>query len=214
MSDIKFNLRKGIKWKGSLLLYFITLFSAFLQLLTHDFWIGKFIKKRELFPKWITEIWFIIALSFTIIVLGNWEKFTYGQQKILIFSSLYILLNSLAATFRDVFLAPNLHNGDIQINDWQRWLWLTLLSLIEVILSFAIIILFFGDQFKQPIQDPITAVYFSIVTFFTIGYGDIYPITHFAKLIVLVEIIYFLLFLSIKIPMIVATIKLKEYNKP
>ncbi|MGH9477278.1 MAG: voltage-gated potassium channel protein [Terriglobales bacterium] len=42
--------------------------------------------------------------------------------------------------------------------------------------------LYFGAQFTPPIRDPVTALYYSIVTMGTVGYGDITPITPHAKL--------------------------------
>ncbi|CAM5182971.1 Voltage-gated potassium channel OS=Castellaniella defragrans OX=75697 GN=HNR28_000760 PE=4 SV=1 [Castellaniella defragrans] len=42
--------------------------------------------------------------------------------------------------------------------------------------------LYLGDEFNPPIQDPITAFYFSIVSMSTVGYGDITPHTAAARL--------------------------------
>ncbi|MGH9413697.1 MAG: voltage-gated potassium channel protein [Terriglobales bacterium] len=42
--------------------------------------------------------------------------------------------------------------------------------------------LYFGNQFSPPIHDPVTALYYAIVTMGTVGYGDITPHTLHAKL--------------------------------
>lgn len=42
--------------------------------------------------------------------------------------------------------------------------------------------LYFGNQFSPPIHDPVTALYYAIVTMGTVGYGDITPHTAHAKL--------------------------------
>ncbi|MGH9486746.1 MAG: voltage-gated potassium channel protein [Terriglobales bacterium] len=42
--------------------------------------------------------------------------------------------------------------------------------------------LYFGSQFSPPIRDPVTALYYAIVTMGTVGYGDITPHTSQAKL--------------------------------
>ncbi|TAN24330.1 MAG: potassium transporter [Acidobacteria bacterium] len=42
--------------------------------------------------------------------------------------------------------------------------------------------LYFGNQFNPPIHDPVTALYYAIVTMGTVGYGDITPHTLHAKL--------------------------------
>ena len=35
--------------------------------------------------------------------------------------------------------------------------------------------LYLGNQFSPPIKDPVTALYYSVVTMGTVGYGDITP---------------------------------------
>ncbi|MGH9467369.1 MAG: NAD-binding protein [Terriglobales bacterium] len=42
--------------------------------------------------------------------------------------------------------------------------------------------LYFGAQFSPPVTDPVTALYYAIVTMGTVGYGDITPHTMHAKL--------------------------------
>ena len=41
---------------------------------------------------------------------------------------------------------------------------------------------------------PVSAIYFSIVTFATVGYGDIYPTSDGTKLVVCVELIFAMLY--------------------
>jgi voltage-gated potassium channel len=43
-------------------------------------------------------------------------------------------------------------------------------------------VLYLGNEFNPPIQDPVTALYFSIVSMSTVGYGDIVPHTGAARL--------------------------------
>ncbi|WP_322999922.1 voltage-gated potassium channel protein [Castellaniella sp.] len=43
-------------------------------------------------------------------------------------------------------------------------------------------VLYLGDEFSPPVHDPVTALYFSIVSMSTVGYGDISPHTDAARL--------------------------------
>ncbi|MFC4297092.1 voltage-gated potassium channel protein [Castellaniella hirudinis] len=43
-------------------------------------------------------------------------------------------------------------------------------------------VLYLGEEFSPPVRDPVTALYFSIVSMSTVGYGDISPHTDAARL--------------------------------
>ncbi len=43
-------------------------------------------------------------------------------------------------------------------------------------------VLYLGEEFSPPVRDPVTALYFSIVSMSTVGYGDIGPKTDAARL--------------------------------
>jgi hypothetical protein len=212
MADIRFNISKGVKWKGSIILYIITLFAFLLQLVSVTYLIGLCFKKRKTFPKSLTEAWLLFTLVSLIVALCYWQVCSVFWQGIIVLFAIYFLLNSIGATLSDVFLAPNFHSGDIQVYDRQRWLILTLLVLVEVILSFAIIVLYYHDKFNAPISDSLTAIYFSAVSFLTLGYGDFYPSCPESKILLLCELGYFLLFLSLKLPIAISMISVKEYK--
>jgi voltage-gated potassium channel len=50
--------------------------------------------------------------------------------------------------------------------------------------------LYLGDQFNPPITDPVSALYFSVITMATVGYGDILPIAPSARLFVISIVIF------------------------
>lgn len=50
--------------------------------------------------------------------------------------------------------------------------------------------LYLGDQFKPPIEDLVSAFYFSVITMATVGYGDILPVEPTARLFVVSIVIF------------------------
>ena len=50
--------------------------------------------------------------------------------------------------------------------------------------------LYLGDQFNPPIKDPVSALYFSVITMATVGYGDILPIEPSSRLFVISIVIF------------------------
>jgi voltage-gated potassium channel len=50
--------------------------------------------------------------------------------------------------------------------------------------------LYLGEEFKPAIYDPITSLYFSVITMATVGYGDILPVTPTSRIFVISIVIF------------------------
>jgi voltage-gated potassium channel len=50
--------------------------------------------------------------------------------------------------------------------------------------------LYLGNEFKPPITDPVSALYFSVITMATVGYGDILPVEPSSRLFVISIVIF------------------------
>jgi len=62
---------------------------------------------------------------------------------------------------------------------------------VSWLMSYAVLgALYLGQEFKPPITDPVSSVYFSVITMATVGYGDILPITHTSRLFVISIVIF------------------------
>lgn len=56
------------------------------------------------------------------------------------------------------------------------------LSVVSLLVYAVFGVLYLGEEFSPPVRDPVTALYFSIVSMSTVGYGDIGPKTDAARL--------------------------------
>lgn len=80
-------------------------------------------------------------------------------------------------------------------------------SFLELVIQYAMLYFLFDTYFNKyglqyglfnkSLQDPLTALYYSLITIVSIGYGDYYPIHPLGKLIVMHEIINGLLLLAV-----------------
>jgi len=115
---------------------------------------------------------------------------------------------------RDVVAMPILYRdnegGYVKVYDKTRWLIMAVINVIEVVLCFSVLALHYGTQFMPAIKDALSAIYFSSVTFMTLGYGDIAPLGPKAKALACWELLAFLVFIVVKLPLVVAVIRVKE----
>jgi hypothetical protein len=77
------------------------------------------------------------------------------------------------------------------LRGYRRIVLLTLHNYGEVVLWFAIFYCRFGDHFTAmscSVTNPLCALYFSLVTMATVGYGDISPKDPFGRVMVCIQI--------------------------
>jgi hypothetical protein len=93
--------------------------------------------------------------------------------------------------------------------DLRRSLLFALLNVVEVVLAFAIIYQRFGEVAPAGAKSPaalssVTAVYFSFVTFTTLGFGDFTPFDDASRILVILELVSGFLLLVFLIPVLLA----------
>lgn len=162
----------------------------------------------------IFDSWIIILLSIFYIILN--EAKTVSVLSLCF--SYYVLFDVIGGTLRDIIGATIKHSDDdgrpvLRIGNPSRWLIASFLNVFLVILSFAILFLYYGNQFDPIIEDSISSIYMSAMTLTTLGYGDIKPLCADAKRIVLAELFFFLFLLTIKIPIAASVIKTESRYK-
>jgi hypothetical protein len=200
-----------IKGTGSFIVSLGSCIYTFLSFFTVMFWVRIFCRHRgkKVSPT-LTEIWVILLLLLQIIVLFHFDRSYF----IVLVIGLYGLFDILIANSRDIFHAPLIHKSTdapllIEIHNPLRWLILAIVNVVQVGICFAILFLYSGSQFCPTIDDPLTALYQSALTFATLGYGEITPISGAGKWIVVSELAFFILFIGLKLPIAISLFKVK-----
>lgn len=87
-------------------------------------------------------------------------------------------------------------------------------NVVESILAFAIIYLYFGVLIysDQIVYNWHEAVYFSVVTAATVGYGDIVPSGEIGRLLVIIQILASILFVAVVLANYVGQLSAKKQN--
>lgn len=223
--DIRFHPEKGLVKKSSLIINVIAQVSYYLQFVSPVIWYAVSKRKKEgfkeqWFPMWVTEGWIFfkfICLGLLILGVGLLPTLKSIFWLPLQLFPIWFLLDNLTAIGRDLILAPNLHKNKIYVYDFQRWMILTLLGALEVIFCFSELILYNSNSFVNLERHPIfNSIYLSTVTFCTLGYGDIHPDPKklIGQVLVMSELLYFFIFLVVKIPIAISMFSVKIIDRP
>ena len=195
-----------VKWECSILLYLVRIANNLFAYISAVRLTWRLLRRFGIdWQPWWVEVWlvFLLAALFGCLFWGS-----VGNHFIW-WAALYILMDATGATLRDI-TTPLHKGGVILVYNRVRWLLLVPVNIVQVTLCFAAFALYYGEHFKPTITDGSTAIYFSAVTISTLGYGDVRPLTWQGQVLVSCELLAFLLFLAIKLPIAVAVIKVKE----
>jgi len=126
---------------------------------------------------------FKTMLPFVMLYFGLWN------HSWLFILNIYLLVETYIYIFHKIFLPE--HNSGKNHN---RSIILLFFNFVEVIGSYGVVYAA-GHYLNEPIKNITEAVYFSLITGATVGYGDIYPVTQDGKLLVITQLISTLSFL-------------------
>ncbi len=115
--------------------------------------------------------------------------FSLWHHSWLFILNIYLLIETYVYIFHKIFLPEN-NSG----RNHNRSLILLFFNFVEVIGSFGVIYAA-GHYLNQPVDNWIDALYFSLITGATIGYGDFYPTGTDGKLLIMLQIVSTLSFL-------------------
>jgi hypothetical protein len=205
-------MKKRNKWEKSIL---IPIIERFIKV-TCNLSIYWFIAKKKWgfkdVPALFTELYVLICVILITTVFILIPKTHYIFFCVLIIISIYRLFDIWITSLIILFITYESDSGRYYITtrDPRRWISLALINVYEIILCFSVLFLAFGSGFYRPILDKLTALYQSSVTITTLGYGEIYAINSCAKILVISQLFYFIMFFLLVLPRIFSSIQVKE----
>jgi hypothetical protein len=148
------------------------------------------------------DFYIIIKLLFPIYILKN----NLQDQNIIIYIMVYVLLETVLYIPTLIFASDMLSRP----RSYKRSMLLLFLNYLEIVFAFAVLYTL-GDNMNKPFTHWFDAIYFSIITANSVGYGDFYPITPFAKVLVSIQAMFFLSFVVLFLNFFSAKVKNKGY---
>ncbi len=144
----------------------------------HLFW-----RKGPLYQDLATELFVLAKTAFPLVVLHQgWQAHAWVVALagwLMLETILYIPTLIFAS---DVFATPR---------SYRRATILLFLNYLEVVFTFAVIYSS-GPHLNRPLTHWTEAVYFSIVSSSTIGFGDFYPVTTVGRVLVMLQSLFYL----------------------
>lgn len=135
------------------------------------------------------------------ILLNHWQNYDY-----LIWIMVYLLLETV------LYIPTLIFASDLfsKPRSFKRSMLLLFLNYVEIIFAFAVLYSC-GNYLNQPLNNSFDAIYFSIITLSTIGYGELYPVTQIGKILASSQAILFLFFAILFLNFFTTKIKGKGY---
>lgn len=131
------------------------------------------------------DIYVLLKVALPLLILVN--QWYYNQ--LLIWLLVYLILETI------LYIPTLIFASDLfaRPRSYKRSMLLLFLNYWEVIIAFGVFYSL-GQNTNIPFQHWSDALYFSLMTSNTIGYGDYYPITTFGKFLASVQAMFFLSF--------------------
>lgn len=164
----------------------IRLFLSSSQLLFPGIYIKYFAnKKGPEYEDLALDLYVLSKVLFPLLVLIN----GFQNSNFVVLLIFYLVIETL------LYIPTLIFASDLfaKPRSYKRSMLLIFFNYAEIVLAFAVFY-FRGNYLNQPLNHWFDAVYFSIITSSSIGYGDIYPVTLHGKMLVSAQALVFLFF--------------------
>jgi hypothetical protein len=181
----------------------VRLFLSFSQLLFPGLYI-KYLSNKigHEYQDLALDIYVLAKFIFPILILINHWQYNH----IILFIMVYLLLETVLYIPTLIF-ASDLFNRP---RSYKRSMLLLFFNYMEIVISFAVLYTH-GDNMNKPFLHWFDAIYFSIVSSNSIGFGDYYPVTTFGKVLVSIQAMFFLSFVVLFLNFFSKKVKSKGY---
>ena len=136
-----------------------------------------------------------------VILINNWEHLNFVVWIMIYFLLETILYIPTLIFASDLFSKPR---------SYKRSILLLFFNYLEIVVAYAVLYSK-GDYLNKPFTNWFDAVYFSIITSSSIGYGDYFPATTIGKVLVSTQALLFLFFVVLFLNFFSNKIKGKGY---
>lgn len=149
-----------------------------------------------------TDFYIVLKVVFPILILVNqWHQYQWVVvlMTYLFFETIFYIPTLIFAS--DLFSKPR---------SYRRSMLLLFFNYLEIVFAYAV---FYscGDYLNKPFQNWFDAVYFSIITSSSIGYGDFHPVATVGKFLVSTQALLFLFFIVLFLNFFSTKVKSKGY---
>jgi Ion channel len=148
------------------------------------------------------DVYILIKLFFPLFIL------MYGWQNNLILVALmvYTLLETVLYIPTLIFASDMLSRP----RSYKRSMLMLFFNYIEIVFSFGVLYSC-GDNMNVPFKNWVDPIYFSMITSSSIGFGDYYPVTTYAKVLVSFQALFYLTFVILFLNFFSGKMKSKGY---
>lgn len=148
------------------------------------------------------DFYVLVKVTFPLLILVNqWQSHSF-----VVWIMIYVLLETI------LYIPTLIFASDLfsKPRSYKRSMLLLFFNYVEITLAFAVLYSC-GNYLNRPLNDSLDAVYFSIITLSTIGYGELYPVTQIGKILASAQAILFLFFVILFLNFFTTKIKSKGY---
>ena len=181
----------------------VRLFLAASQLLFPGIYLKYLAAKKGIeYQNLALDFYVLFKVCFPLMILANhWQTNHY-----VIWIMVYLLLETV------LYIPTLIFASDLfsRPRSYKRSMLLLFLNYVEVVFSFAALYSC-GNYLNKPLESGFDAIYFSIITSSSIGYGDFHPVTTFGKILVSLQALLFLFFVVLFLNFFSTKIKSKGY---
>ncbi|WP_395043230.1 potassium channel family protein [Flavobacterium sp.] len=146
---------------------------------------------------------FVLAkVVFPVLIL----KYHWYNNDVVVWVMIYLLLETVLYIPTLIFASDMLSRP----RSYKRSMLLLFFNYLEIVVAFGVLYSC-GNNMNKPFSHWFDSIYFSIITSNSVGYGDFYPVTTFAKVLVSIQAMFFLSFVVLFLNFFSAKVKSKGY---